>query len=89
MRTTLLISCPRAVADEIEAKLLELDKGAEIETAGSPKLQGAVEIMSLAASVTTIAASAFVIWAEVEKRWGEKVTVQKEGTGAPDEDPDA
>lgn len=77
MDKTLLISCPRAEADDIEAKLLELDPNAKIEPSGPPKLQGAVEIMSIAASVSTIAASTFVIWAEVEKRWGDKVTVKE------------
>ena len=76
MSKRLKITCPRADADEIEAKLLELDENANIEVTDPPKLSGAVEIMSIAASVTTIAASGFVIWAEAEKRWGQRVTIE-------------
>lgn len=77
MDKTLHITCTRATADEVETKLLELDKSATLEIADTPKMVGLVEGLSIVASLSTVAASSFVIWAEVERRRGKEIEVKE------------
>lgn len=74
--TKLKIVCARAYADEVEEKLMELDKDVKIEIVDSPKLTGLVEALSIIASISTIAASSFVIWAELERRQGKDIRIE-------------
>lgn len=74
----LKIVCPRAYADEVEEKLIELDKNAQIKVVDSRKLTGLVETLSIVASISTIAASSFVIWAELERRQGKDIRTEND-----------
>lgn len=74
----LKIVCPRAYADEVEEKLMELDKDAQIKIVDNPKLTGLVEALSIVASISTIAASSFVIWAELERRQGKDIRTESD-----------
>lgn len=89
MKDQLTIICSRSQADEVEAKLRELDADVEISLGGSPKLTGIVEALSIVASLSTMAASSFVIWAEVERRRGKDIRVEpKAAIKAGDDDAD-
>lgn len=76
MKDQLTIICTRSQADEVEDKLRELDADVEISLGDSPKLTGIVEALSIVASLSTMAASSFVIWAEVERRRGKDIRVE-------------
>lgn len=76
MKDQLIIVCTRSQADEVEDKLRELDADVEISLGDSPKLTGIVEGLSILASLSTMAASSFVIWAEVERRRGKDIRVE-------------
>ncbi|MEO1657011.1 MAG: hypothetical protein AAFR65_04760 [Pseudomonadota bacterium] len=78
MAKQLKIRCSRSTADAVEAKLLELDQNAQIEMGNTPKLVGVVEGLSIVASLSTVAASSFVIWAEMERRNGKPIEVADE-----------
>lgn len=88
MKDQLTIICSRSQADEVEDKLRELDADVEISLGDSPRLTGIIEALSIVASLSTVAASSFVIWAEVERRRGKDIRVEpKPRVQTGDDDP--
>jgi hypothetical protein len=80
LKDQLTIICSRSQADEVEDKLRDLDADVEISLGDSPKLTGIIEALSIVASLSTVAASSFVIWAEVERRRGKDIRVEPKPT---------
>ncbi|MGH1352477.1 MAG: hypothetical protein ACRBBN_16960 [Methyloligellaceae bacterium] len=77
MKKKLIITCERPMIDPVTDKIQELDASAEISVGSNPKMSGVVEALSIIASLSTIAASSFVIWAELQKKEGKEIDVEE------------
>lgn len=64
------IECDREIVDELHEKILSLDSDASIAADNKRNFSGAVETLAIIASMSSIAANAFLLYVEAKKKKG-------------------
>jgi ABC-type hemin transport system substrate-binding protein len=66
-RTTLIIECDRAAAEDVIAELRRFDDTIVTVQNDAKKLSGLVDALSIVASLTAVAQTAFTLWLQHRK----------------------
>jgi|GEM_PF-5545116 len=71
------ITCDREVAREIISELESLENSSVQIDENQKNLEGLVEVVSLIASISSVATNTFLIWSEKKKGAKEKVKIDE------------